>query len=103
MKDLIRPAISPGVRQKLVSTLTSLERGIRPIAVGCTLRRLIAKVVSRNVMNDMGLGYGVGRGAEAAVYAASRFLEKIDTNSLTKLDFKNAFNSLRHVRMLEAV
>ena len=48
--------------------------GVRPIAVGCILRRLVAKVAGNKVVGDMSsflasrqLGYGISRGAEAAV------------------------------------
>ena len=57
--------------------LTALTRkcgGIRPIAVGCTLRRLVAKVAANKVRDEMSfllaprqLGFGVKGGAEAAV------------------------------------
>ena len=50
---------------------------MRPIAVGCTLRRLVAKYAGSLVREEMGellsprqLGYGVKRGAEAAVHGA---------------------------------
>ena len=42
------------------------------------------------------LGYGVKRGAEAAVHSARLFLHNLKPQQvLLKLDFKNAFNSLR--------
>ena len=50
------------------------------------------------------LGYGICGGAEAAVHAARRFLQNLpDQHALVKLDFRNAFNSIRRDRMLEAV
>jgi hypothetical protein len=62
------------------SSLTALKKkdgGIRPIAVGNTLRRLAGKFVSRCVMEAMGqlarptqLGYGTLGGAEASVHAS---------------------------------
>ena len=48
------------------------------------------------------LGYGVRNGAEAAVHAARLYLQKADPSSVVvKLDFSNAFNSIRRDRMLE--
>ena len=51
--------------------------GVRPIAVGCTLHRLVVKMASRKVKDKMALllspkqlGYRVHGGAEAAVHAA---------------------------------
>ena len=50
------------------------------------------------------LGYGIANGAEAAVHAARLYLNKADHNTvMVKLDFKNAFNSIRRDKMLEAV
>ena len=57
--------------------------GVRPIAVGCTLRRLVAKVASGMVRDLMAhllsprqLGYGVRGGAEAAVHATRVFCRR---------------------------
>jgi hypothetical protein len=50
------------------------------------------------------LGVGTKGGAEALVHAARRFLDlKAPGRALVKLDFSNAFNSLRRDCMLEAV
>ena len=93
--------------------LTSQKKtgDIRPIAVGCTLRCLAAKVIGSDLMEEMGellapwqLGYGVRRGSEAAVHAARLYLHDLDTSkALLKLDFKNALNSIQRDRMLSAV
>ena len=96
------------------ASLVALEKksgGVRPIAVGCTLRRLVSKIAGRMVVGDMAtlmsprqLGYGVRGGAEAAVHASRKYLKHLpDGHALVKLDFKNAFNSLRRDKMLEAV
>ena len=95
------------------ATLVALrkkEGGIRPIAVGCTLRRLAAKVIGEKLWDDMcnllapaQLGYGTKRGAEAAVHASRVYLHNLEPDHLLlKLDFKNAFNSIRRDKMLEA-
>ena len=96
------------------ASLVALEKksgGVRPIAVGCTLRRLVGKLAGNMVMEDMArllsprqLGYGIRGGAEAAVHAARKFLQDLPADhALVKLDFCNAFNSVRRDRMLEAV
>ena len=96
------------------ASLVALKKksgGVRPIAVGCTLRRLVAKVACKQVVNEMAellaprqLGYGVRGGSEAAVHAARHFINNMDTcQAMVKLDFQNAFNSVRRDRMLEAV
>ena len=84
---------------------------MRPIAVGCTLRRLAAKCAGNRVMQAMGallapyqLGYGVPLGAEAAVHATRVFLQNLQPGHLIlKLDFRNAFNCLRRDKMIKAV
>ena len=82
-----------------------------PIAVGCTLCRLAAKVASGKVLEDMAallaprqLGFGVKGGVEAAVHSARLYLRNLEPQQvLLKLDFKNAFNSVCRDKMLSAV
>ena len=104
--DLVRPAF-------FGASLTALNKkdgGVRPIAVGCTLRRLVAKTASMAVMERMGsmlaplqLGYGTALGAEAATHSARLYLQDLPPeNVLLKLDFRNAFNSVRRDKVLEA-
>lgn len=64
----------------LLVALRKKQGCIRPIAVGCTLRCLVAKIASRSVMEEMAdllsprqLGYGIQGGAEAAADAARFF------------------------------
>ena len=96
------------------ASLVALKKkcgGVRPIAVGCTLCRLVAKIASKCVVDDMAellapiqLGYGVRGGSEVAVHAARCFLSNMeDHQAVVKLDFTNAFNSIRRDCMLEAV
>ncbi|XP_069160799.1 uncharacterized protein [Procambarus clarkii] len=71
---------------KLGASLCALRKivgGIRPIAVGNSLRRLKPKQ----------LGFGVPQGYEASVHTARAYIANItDEKALIKLDFKNAFN-----------
>ena len=84
---------------------------MHPIAVGCTLRRLVAKDADSLVKEEMGellstrqLVYGVKRGAEAAVHAARLFVQNLEVDWVfVKLDFTNSFNTLRRDKMLLAV
>ena len=85
--------------------------GIRPIAVGYVWRRLAAKVACNHAMGASAamlaprqLGFGVSGGAEAAVRAARRYLENMERGKLfIKIDFRNAFNTVRRDTILEAV
>ena len=87
------------------------DGGIRPIAVGLTLRRLISKAACskavgacKSALAPRQLGVGVKGGAEAVAHAARRYLAEMGPDQvLVKLDFINAFNSVRRDAVLEAV
>ena len=85
--------------------------GIRPIAIGYTLRRLVAKCASMFVLSKLEnffsllqVGVGVPGGCEAAVHATGRFEASMPSGyKVAKLDFSNAFNSIRRDTILETV
>ena len=85
--------------------------GVGPIAVGSIFRRLVAKAAFRSLtdkaivkLKPRQLGFGVHLGAEAAVHAARVFLENLKSGqALLKVDFSNAFNTLRRDCMLSTV
>jgi len=82
--------------------------GLRPIAVGLTLRRLVAKVANRSAVGRCAsflgprqLGVGVKGGCEAAVHAARSYLEGCPADrGILKVDYKNAFNCIRRDAVL---
>ena len=90
---------------------TKKDGGIRPIAVGLTLRRLIAKMANSRALETCGailaptqLGVGVKGGAEALTHSARLYLQHMDKDrAFVKLDFTNAFNSIRRDAVLESV
>jgi len=83
---------------------------LRPIAVGCTYRHLVAKVCLRpyisrlrELLQPSTVGVGIPRGSEAAVHATRSFMAQIQgVKVLLKLDVKNAFNSIRRDTVLQA-
>ena len=86
--------------------------GIRPIAVGLTLRRLVSKFVGHLTKDERSdsygtvqLGIGTKNGAEAAGHVARALLEAESSPGtvLLKIDFSNAFNSIRWDTLLETV
>ena len=87
------------------------DGGLRPIAVGFVWRRLAAKVACRHItdrcatlLSPHQLGMGIAGGAEAAVHAARIFLEnRLPNQIMLKIDFKNAFNSIRRDVILEEI
>ncbi|KPJ12288.1 Retrotransposable element SLACS 132 kDa protein [Papilio machaon] len=81
--------------------LRKMDGGIRPIAVGNTIRRVASKICCRHILQDLQqefqptqLGFGTKGGCEAAVHAARTFLKQGSSEVLLKVDVKNAFNSL---------
>jgi hypothetical protein len=101
-------AIRPVFCGASLCALIKKDGGIRPIAVGCTLRRLVAKSASKSVQEKMAaklapiqLGFGVKQGTEAAAHAARRFLQDMQPGqALLKLDFVNAFNAISRDEIL---
>lgn len=91
--------------------LNKKDGGLRPIAVGVTLRRLCAKVACKAVMDKAAalfhpvqLGCGISRAAEAAVHAARRYVASLQPGqALLKLDFSNAFNCISRDVILQCV
>ena len=102
--------IRPFSCEASLTALNKKDGGVRPIAVGCTLQRLVPKVASRSVMERMGqylsplqLGYGTPFGAEAAVHASRLYLLLLPPDHVfLKLDFRNAFNTVRRDKILSA-
>jgi hypothetical protein len=91
--------------------LNKKDGGIRPIAVGSSLRRLVAKAACKAVMTKMAarflpvqLGFGVPRATEAAAHAARSYIAGLQPGQgLLKLDFSNAFNKVRRDNMFQTV
>jgi len=99
-------------------SLTPLRKdddGVRPIALGETLRRLVAQCLIRNeaVGPTLGMyflptqvGVGVPGGAEATVHAVKALVAELGDNpdkALLKIDFENAFNKVSREAFVETV
>jgi len=94
--------------------LIALEKksgGVRPIAVGYTLRRIAATCANTYAASQLAdyftpiqLGVGIPGGCEAAVHATRRYIDTMpDRHVVAKIDFTNAFNSLHRDLMLRSV
>jgi Reverse transcriptase (RNA-dependent DNA polymerase) len=91
--------------------LNTKDGGIRPIALGMTLRRLVSKCAATIGWNQLAdwlsphqLRIGAPGGCETAVHAARRYLEAMPPGHVVaKLDFRNAFNSIHRRDLLMAV
>ena len=84
--------------------LKKKDGSIRPIAVGCTLRRLVAKCAGSKVMNEMGelffpqqLGYGIKRELKLP-YILREFICPTYTMIIWFLNL--IFNTIRRDKML---
>ena len=115
VKLVLEGRTPPGIRPFFFgASLVALNKkggGIRPIAIGSTLRRLASKCASFHALESIPdllspgqLGFGVPKGSEAAIHATRIFLNHLlPQQALVKIDFRNAFNSIRRDKMLEAV
>ena len=105
------PEVQPILFGGRLLALAKKDGGIRPIAVGYTLRRLTAKCANsfavaslRSYLVPTQVGAGVPGGCEAAVHAVRRFVESMPRDyAVVKLDFANAFNCLDRSHMLNEV
>ena len=102
------PAAIRGV--VLGATLLAFQKpggGIRPIAIGETLRRLTSKLAAR-CMSDVAksltpqLGVGVPGGVEVAVHATRAHALEHPDHVILRVDFRNAFNSVDRAAVFEA-
>ena len=93
--------------------LRKKDGGIRPIAVGSTLRRLPARIAAHVAADLLGhefrpvqLGVGTQLGCEAAVHGVREFVSRSEeetTRVVVKVDVKNAFNSVRRDVILSRI
>lgn len=101
--------ITPMLYGATLCALRKKDTSIRPIAVGCTLRRLVSKIACARIHEKLGtelrpiqLGFGTPGGAEAGAHAARRFVNfnHPSTKVFVKIDYRNAFNELERNPML---
>ncbi|KAL7676016.1 hypothetical protein ACOME3_002273 [Neoechinorhynchus agilis] len=113
---IVRGSVPPPVARLLCGAkliaCTKKGGGVRPIAVGCTFRRLASKVACQfatdrliDQLLPVQLGVGVPAGAEAAVHSARAYSRNgiNKGTAMVKLDMENAFNSICRTAMTEVV
>ena len=90
--------------------LSKPDGGLRPIAIGETLRRLLGKIIIGKVANDARLdlepiqvGVGTSNGGVAVYHSANAFHELNPEGVLINIDLKNAFNTMSRVAMFEGL
>jgi len=107
----IHPSVSPVLFGGNLIAPEKKTGGVRPIAIGYTLRRIAAKCANsfaashlEDHFSPIQLGVGTPGGCEAAVHATRRYIEAMpDSHVVVKIDYSNAFNSLRRDLMLQSV
>jgi hypothetical protein len=109
----IPPALRSLWASAPITPLVKPNGGLRPIAVGLTLRRLVSKVALAAVLptlcdylQPLQVGVGVRGGAEGLVHALNRLVADPDRAPdlvVATLDFENAFNTIGRMRMLQEV
>jgi len=115
VNSLLAGVCPDGLRSILFGgTLFALRKkggGLRPIVIGYYWRRLVSKCANAfaltritDHLSPRQVGVGIRGGCEAAVHSGRRFLQFAQQDSvLVKLDFENAFNSMRRDQMLLAL
>ena len=111
MGDSVPTFIKPVLASATLISLAKKPGGILPIAIGDTLRRLASKCVSRKMLNKfkdhfapVQLGAGTKNGCEAGAHAARNFIAQASCgNVFVKIDFANAFNTVRRDHILETI
>ena len=91
--------------------LIKIDGGLKPIAIGNTLRHIASKCAGSKALSErkfffgnVQVGCGSKRGAEIAAHSFRNLIERDDNPKCTvflKLDFKNAVNSLNRETMLK--
>ena len=107
----IPTAAAPSFFGAFLVALNKKDGGVRPIAVGSTLRRLASKAacawITKEVTADLiplQLGCGVPHGAEVIAHAARRVLGQASPNTvMVKIDFYNAFNCISRSSIMKIV
>ena len=107
--ELVDPA---SIAPLMASRLIALDKnpGVRPIGIGDTARRIIAKAILNITRQDVQeaagsvqLCAGQIAGIEAAVHAVRSFFQSEETEALLLIDASNAFNSLNRETALHNI
>jgi len=104
----VPPFLRPLFFAARLIALNKKDGGIRPIAISHSLRRLTSKVVARagakqlpSNFKDAQFGIGVRSGCEIAVHHTRQFFEENNNSSIIKIDFKNAFNTVKRSEIIK--
>ena len=102
--------VAPAFCSATLTALNKKKTGIRPIAVGEVIRRLVAKCIAKeaaieavDLFGSKQLGVAVKGGAESIVHATKITFERmksVKSGGILQIDFRNAFNSVKRSHLL---
>ena len=103
--------VMPWLAGAPIFPLRKKDNGVRPIAVGETLRRLVSRCFCHalqpkfeRLFSSVGqVGVCLKNGAEAAVHAVRLAVARNPSAVVLKVDFINAFNSVHRASVLTAI
>ena len=105
--------LAPFIAGAPLMALVKQGGGLRPIAIGETIRRLVSKCCCEATSEDakvffgpLQVGVSTQGGAEAAVHAARRLAKEFGNDPgkiMLKVDFSNAFNMVDRTEMIAQV
>lgn len=94
--------LTPWITGAPLTPLKKPDGGVRPIAVGETLRRIVSSIAlsrvvqrARDHLAPFQLGVATKNGSETIIHATRKWIEKMGNNNnyaMLQLDLKNAFN-----------
>lgn len=113
LRDGLHPDAAQYVSSAHLVALPKEKGGVRPIAAGLALRRLVGKAAWRLVhgtvvehLSPLQLGVGVPKGAEVVIHAVNRYVKDNEDDPdrlLAQIDLTNAFNRVSREAVLEQV
>jgi hypothetical protein len=103
--------VAPFIAGAPLMALNKPDGGLRPIAIGETIRRLVSKCCcestsedAKQIFGSLQVGVATQGGGEAAIHAVRKLVGEIGTNPekiMLKVDFSNAFNMVDRTEMLK--
>ena len=101
LQGTIPRKVTPVLYGAFLCALNKKDGGIRPIAVGCTLRRITSKITCSRLkekltsyLQPFQLGFGLKCGSEAIAHSLRRYSSFTHPSEkvIIKIDYLNAFN-----------
>jgi len=103
--------VAPYFTSARLIPLKKKDEGVRPIAIGCVLRRLMSKLLLMKVSDKLNFlkphqfGVGIPHGAEIILHKIRTILNNKHTEDLVvgSIDFNNAFNSVSRTKFINSL